>query len=289
MSPSDPLPSPAARSAADSAAASEQETADAVVSQAIAAEAGQLLLDLRDSFGPVDPEDRARAGRLRDEADAASHRLIVSRFAEQRPGDIVLSEEGVDDPARLGAERVWIVDPLDGTWEYGSGRADFAVHIVLWTRSGPDGAGTLSASTVELPAQGATLASVDPRRPAPELPTDRPLRLVASRSRAPKTLSATADRLGERLDREVEIVGVGSVGAKVAEILRGNAEAYVHDTGFYEWDVAAPLAVVHRYGYHGTHTDGADIRFNRPSPYVTSLVVAHPAIATDLLQVVALS
>ena len=264
---------------------SEHET-DMEVSARVAAEAGQLLLGLRDSYGSLDDKDRAQ--ELRKAADRASHELIVARLAESRPGDAVLSEEGADDLNRLRADRVWIVDPLDGTWEYGLGRVDFAVHVVLWTRDETaPGGGVLSAGTVDLPAQGLSRQVRDDVLPARTLPADRPVRIVASRTRPPATLDAAVALLSKALVSEghtagVEVVDVGSVGAKVNEILCGRAEAYVHDTGFYEWDVAAPLSVAHAQGLVGSHIDTSAIAFNQPRPYVTDLLVGIPAVAEHL-------
>ena len=255
---------------------------DAELSREVAQEAGRLLLDLRASFGPVDDTDAANA--LRKQADRASHLLIMERLSAARPDDAILSEEGKDDDSRLLAERVWIVDPLDGTYEYGQGRADFAVHIALWE----PGTRVLSATTVDLPAQGLTRSVLDTvAEPAP-LPTDRPIRIVASRSRPPATLPRTVELLSAALadagvtDQGVEIIDVGSVGAKVNEIIAGRAEAYVHDTGFYEWDVAAPYGVAMHYGLVPSHLDGEPVLFNHMPPYVTDLMVSHPRLVVPL-------
>ena len=259
---------------------------DMEVSAVVAAEAGRLLIDLREGFGPV--EDKETANALRKKADASSHELIVARLAEARPDDCVLSEEGADDLVRLDAERVWIVDPLDGTWEYGQGRIDFAVHIVLWTGDpAAPGGGRLSAGTVDLPAQGLARRSDDIAQSTRDLPTDRPVRIVASRTRPPAVLADVVAELDASLRAQghahgVEVVDVGSVGAKVNEILSGRAEAYVHDTGFYEWDVAAPLAVAHAHGLTASHVDGSPVSFNRESPYVSDLLVGLPDFAERL-------
>jgi 3'(2'), 5'-bisphosphate nucleotidase len=259
---------------------------DMQVSAMIAEEAGALLLDLRAAYGPVD--ETAGSDELRKAGDRRSHEHIVARFAELRPDDVVLSEEGVDDPARLDADRVWIVDPLDGTREYGQGRSDFAVHIVLWSRDphSPTG-GSLSAGTVELPAQKSCRRTDDVAPVLRGLPEDRAVRVVASRTRPPAVLADAVDILAARLaehghDRGVEVIDVGSVGAKVHEILAGRAEAYVHDTGFWEWDVAAPLSVAHAYGLTASHLDDSPIAFNAPRPYVTDLIVGLPALVIDL-------
>jgi 3'(2'), 5'-bisphosphate nucleotidase len=253
-------------------------SSDAELSRDVAREAGALLLELRESFGPID--SRESANELRKLGDRTAHELIVERLAAARPDDAILSEEGKDDDLRLSAERVWIVDPLDGTFEYGQGRVDFAVHIALWQ---PMGA-ILSACTVDLPAQGLTRSVLDDGVNLDLLPDDRPIRIVASRSRPPATLPQTVEILARLLaeagitDQGVEIIDVGSVGAKVNEILGGRAEAYVHDTGFYEWDVAAPYGVAHHYGLVPSHVDGSPVTFNHMPPYVKDLTVSHPAL-----------
>ncbi len=204
--------------------------------------------------------------------------------AAARPDDVLLSEEGVEDPARLVADRVWIVDPLDGTWEYGQGRADFAVHVALWTRTA-DG-GVLSAATVELPAQGTTYSVLDPvPTPAP-VPRDRPVRVVVSRSRRPAGLDDVVARLAGLLGDEglteqgVEVLEVGSVGAKAGELFAGRAEVYLHDRGFSDWDLAAPLAVARHRGLWCTSPDGTELVFNRPSLVQPGIVMAAPAVAS---------
>jgi 3'(2'), 5'-bisphosphate nucleotidase len=257
-------------------------SSDVELSRTVAREAGAHLLALRESFGPIDGKEAANA--LRKQADRTSHELIVERLTAARPDDAVLSEEGKDDDDRLSAERVWIVDPLDGTFEYGQGRADFAVHIALWQPAGS----ILSAATVDLPAQGLTRSVLDDVVAVAPLPTNRPIRIVASRSRPPATLPRTVEILARLLaeagvsDQGVEIVDVGSVGAKVNEILLGRADAYVHDTGFYEWDVAAPYGVAHHYGLVPSHLDGSAVTFNQMPPYVTDLMVSNPDLVVPL-------
>ena len=257
---------------------------DAELSSMVAKQAGQLLLELRDSFGAIDPSDKDRANELRKAGDQAANEFIVAALREARPDDSILSEEEKDNDLRLAHERVWIVDPLDGTYEYGQGRADFAVHIALWHASEQ----RLSACTVDLPAQELTRTMADAGAAPAPLPTDRPIRIVASRSRPPATLGATVEILSRLLadaginSHGVEIMDVGSVGAKVNEILCGRAEAYVHDTGFYEWDVAAPYGVAQHYGLIPSHVVGSEVTFNHMPPYVTDLVVVHPALVDHL-------
>jgi len=248
---------------------------DAEVSRDVARLAGALLLELRSAFiaenGPIDSKEVANA--LRDKADAASHEFIMEHLGAARPQDSILSEEGKDNADRLDADRVWIVDPLDGTWEYGQDRVDFAVHIALWEPASQ----SLSACTVDLPAQGLTRSVLDTEGLAPV--PDRPLRIVASRSRPPAALAGAVEILRTQFPQGVEILDVGSVGAKVNEILSGRADAYVHDTGFYEWDVAAPYGVAQHYGLVASHLDGSHITFNYMPPYVSDLIVARRDIA----------
>lgn len=261
---------------------------DAELSRTVAQEAGQLLLALREDFfkgRPTESIDKTVSDLLRDQADRASHVFIMEKLSEARPHDAILSEEGKDNELRLTANRVWIVDPLDGTWEYGQNRHDFAVHIALWDSTQQK----LSAGTVDLPAQGITRSVLDEGN-IPEKGQDSIIRVVASRSRPPKTLKETVVRLGELLTAAnvnhggIEIVDVGSVGAKVNEILCGRADIYLHDTGFYEWDVAAPYNVAEHYGLKASHMSGEPITFNHMPPYVTDLVVSRPDLYPYVLQ-----
>ena len=160
---------------------------DAAISRDVAQDAGQLLLRIRQDFitehGPM--VDKETANVLRDRADAASNDLILDFLSSTRPQDAVLSEEAKDDPSRLDAERVWIVDPLDGTWEYGQDRTDFAVHVALWA------AGELRACTVDLPAQGITRSVLDDPVET-SVDSTRPIRMVASRSSLRRSLLMTS-------------------------------------------------------------------------------------------------
>jgi len=240
---------------------------DHVLARDLAEAAGQLLLDLRGRGGDRDA--------LRKSGDRLSHEFLAAELAARRPGDAVLSEEGIDDKARLAAQRVWIVDPLDGTREFGEdGRTDWAVHVALWERGG-SGLGRLTAGAVALPAQGRVLSTVSPPAPPGGAPTR--LRLVVSRSRAPRLVRDVAGRLG------AELVPCGSAGAKVATVITGETDAYLHAGGFYEWDTAAPVAVARAAGYHASRIDGAELAYNREDPLLPDILVCRPVIAGLLL------
>ena len=279
------------------------EPQDAQFGSAMAQSAGQLLQDFRRDFqAPAGLDMRIAAMTLRDGADAISQDHIAALLAERGTDDAVLSEEAADSEARDTADRVWIIDPLDGTWEYGLGRSDWAVHVALWQRTGGqlgeehanrvgDQNGELVFGAVAVPDEGLLLRS-DAPPVLPELALDRPLRIIASRSRPPEYLADVAASLGRAWaelggPQLAEIVQVGSVGAKVTRLLTGRAEVYLHDSGFYEWDVAAPLAVAHAAGLVGTHINGQQVRFNRRPPYVTSLLVSRPEVSAAVQSAVA--
>lgn len=231
----------------------------------LATEAGRLLLDVRQEFADADARERKDAG------DKRSHEFLMQAFAEERPDDAVLSEEGVDDPVRLTAQRVWIVDPLDGTREFSElGRDDWAVHVALWE------AGELIAGAVALPAQDITWAT--PEVAAPPAAPGKP-RIVVSRTRPPAIALAVRDAL------DGVLVEMGSAGAKVASIVQGVSDVYVHAGGQFEWDSAAPVAVARAAGLHTSRIDGSGLVYNQRDPKLPDLVVCRPELAEAVLAV----
>jgi 3'(2'), 5'-bisphosphate nucleotidase len=232
----------------------------------LAAEAGHRLLALRAAGGAAD--------ELRRAGDRSSHEFLAAELARQRPGDAVLSEEGADDLARLSADRVWIVDPLDGTREFGEpGRSDWAVHVALWER------GELTAGAVALPAQDKVLSTADPVKP-PASPPAGTLRLLVSRTRPPEFMTRLARELG------AELVPMGSAGAKAAAVICGDAEAYVHSGGQYEWDSAAPVAVAVASGLHASRIDGSKLSYNQAKPSLPDILICQAALADPLLEAI---
>jgi 3'(2'), 5'-bisphosphate nucleotidase len=214
------------------------------------------------------------AGRpLGDAGDAAAQQAIVAVLTAERPDDVVFSEEAADDLRRLAADRVWIVDPLDGTREYGDAdRHDWAVHVALWS------AGELTAAAVALPALGEVLVT----EPAPVLPPrfPGPLRLAVSRSRPPAEADAVAAALGAR------VVALGSAGYKTLAVVRGEVDAYVHAGGMYQWDSAAPVAVARAAGLTTCRLDGSPLVYNDRDPWLPDLVVCRPELAEPILAAV---
>jgi 3'(2'), 5'-bisphosphate nucleotidase len=246
--------------------------ADAALAAELARRAGDLLLQIR-------AEERGRdLGRI---GDQRSNGLLLGALAEARPGDAVLSEESADSPERLEAQRVWIIDPLDGTREFSMpGRPDWAVHVALWE----SGRG-LTAGAVAEPALGAVYASdggagIRPGGPRPG--GGRPVILVSD-SRPPAFAPAVADAVG------ADVATMGSAGAKAMAVLRGDADAYLHAGGQWEWDSAAPVAVVTAAGLHASRIDGSPLAYNQPHPYLPDLLICRADLAESLLQAIAVA
>jgi 3'(2'), 5'-bisphosphate nucleotidase len=231
----------------------------------LARQAGQRLLAIR-AAGDTS------AQALRDSGDRLSHEYLAAELARLRPDDAVLSEEGIDDPRRLSARRVWIVDPLEGTREFGEpGRLDWAVHVALWQ----DGA--LVAGAVALPASGEVLGTWQPAS-APVPAPGAQLRLVVSRSRPPEFVTRLAAGLG------AAEVPMGSAGAKAAAVITGQADAYVHSGGQYEWDSAAPVAAAQAAGLHCSRIDGSALRYNQADPRLPDILICPAGLAPGLLE-----
>lgn len=239
---------------------------DVAVAARAARAAADVLLALR--------ADGALTGRaLGDAGDAAAQKAISAVLAAERPSDAVLSEEAADDLRRVAARRVWIVDPLDGTREYGeAGRSDWAVHVALWAD------GDLSTAAVALPALGEVLLT----DPAPVLPArrDGPVRIAVSRTRPPAEAEAVAAALGG------ELVPMGSAGYKVLAVVRGEVDAYVHSGGMYQWDSAAPVAVARAAGLATSRIDGAPLVYNSEAMSLPDLVVCRRDLAEPILAAV---
>ncbi len=232
---------------------------DAALASHLAVEAGRLLVDLREQLFA----EGAPQWKVKDSGDVASHDFLMEALAQHRPSDAILSEEGADDPRRRSAERVWIVDPLDGTNEYSErGRHDWAVHVALWEQ------GHLVAGAVSLPALDRVFAT-DPAPAMPDPARERP-RLITSRTRAPYA----AMFVGEALNADA--VRLGSAGAKTMAVILGEADIYIHDGGMYQWDSAAPAAVAAATGLHVSRISGAPLVYNDADPWLPDLLVCRP-------------
>lgn len=234
---------------------------DAELAAHLAEVAGRLLLEVRAS-GVLSLKALGKAG------DATANQFLVHALREQRPEDGLLSEEEQDNSGRLGQSRVWIVDPVDGTREYGEARSDWAVHVGLAID------GVASVGAVALPGADAVLRTDRPGTvpPAPEV-----LRMVVSRTRPAREATEVAARIG------AELVPMGSAGAKAMAIVRGEADIYLHSGGQYEWDSCAPVAVALAHGLHCSRIDGSPLVYNQADVYMPDLLICRKEHADMVL------
>ena len=236
---------------------------DHALAARLAHECGQRLLDLlRDPSAP-------QGWGLEDAGDRQAHEFLTRELGRHRPGDAVLSEEGHDDRRRLDTDRVWIVDPIDGSYDFGVTGA-WSVHVALCER------GVATAAAVAVPAWGTTFATDPP--PEPTMCRVGRRRVVVARSRGYSDGRMLANRL------DADVVTMGSAGVKAMAVVRGEVDAYVHAGGLYEWDTCAPAAVAQAAGLHVSCPDGSPLRFNNPRPHTPGLVICRPDFADELLE-----
>lgn len=243
---------------------------DAALAARLATEAGHVLLQVREEL----TGRGAAPWQIMDTGDMASQRFLAKALHDARPNDAILSEEAAEDPRRATATRVWIIDPLDGTNEFGEhGRSDWAVHIALWE------GGELVAASVSLPAHDITFAT-DPAPPLPPVTRSRP-RMITSRHRAPYAAVRVANAL------DCDAVRLGSAGAKAMAVVLGEADIYVHDGGMYQWDSAAPAAVALAAGLHASRIDGSPLVYNQRDPWLPDVLICRPELAGRVLDALA--
>jgi 3'(2'), 5'-bisphosphate nucleotidase len=245
---------------------------DHALAHHLATRAGELLLQLRAELvaSGADP------ATMRDEGDRRSNEFLTAALAEDRPHDEVLSEENWKDESddvrarRADHERVWVVDPLDGTREFAEPpRSDWAVHVALCVEGEP------VVGAVALGALGTTYSTVAPPSIAPR--ANQPLRVVVSRSRPPAEALTVASALG------AELVEMGSAGAKAMAVIRGDVDAYPHSGGQYEWDSCAPVAVAAAAGLWCSRLDGSELAYNQVDPYLPDLLICRTELAQPIL------
>ncbi|MBU0557057.1 MAG: 3'(2'),5'-bisphosphate nucleotidase CysQ [Alphaproteobacteria bacterium] len=237
---------------------------DAEVAAHLAEEAGRRLVALRTS-------GKFEGKTLGIEGDALANAFLCDAIRQARPDDGLLSEESSETNDRLAKSRVWIIDPVDGTREYGEARPDWAVHVALAI----DGVATLGA--VALPDLGVVMRS---DRPVQVPPAPTTLRMVVSRTRPAQEALAIAETLG------AELIPMGSAGAKAMAVVRGAADIYLHTGGQYEWDSCAPVAVAQAHGLHCSRIDGAPLVYNCADVYLPDLLICRPAHAGPVLDLV---
>jgi 3'(2'), 5'-bisphosphate nucleotidase len=237
---------------------------DADLAAHLAEQAGRILLQVRAS-GMFNGKALGQAG------DKTANEFLCHALREQRPDDGLLSEESKDTPERLAKSRVWIIDPVDGTREYGEERTDWAVHVALAI----DGVPAIGA--VALPGIGLVLRTDKPQMvpPAPSR-----LRMVVSRTRPAPEAMRVAEKLG------AELVEMGSAGAKAMAVIRGEADIYLHTGGQYEWDSCAPAAVALAHGLHASRVDGSPLVYNQRDVSMPDLLICRKEHARAVLDAI---
>lgn len=255
--------------------ADSSDQTDAALAADLAADAGELLLRVRDEMGFEHP------WALGDAGDSMANALILRRLSVERPHDAVLSEEAYDDLSRLRYDRVWIIDPLDGTREFSTpGRDDWAVHVALWQRPS-NGEREITDAAVALPARGNTVYRSDTVTDgAARVGVDETIRIAVSATRPPAVLYRMRQVL------PIQPVAIGSAGAKAMAIIDGEVDAYVHAGGQWEWDSAAPAGVVMAAGMHASRLDGSPMRYNQLDPYLPDFVMCRAELAPILLDAI---
>lgn len=233
---------------------------DVELAARLAEGAGRIALAVRDA-GLLEGAKLGQAG------DQLTNRFIIGTLSALRPDDGILSEESVDTTERLAKDRVWVIDPLDGTREYSEGRDDWAVHVALTIGGRPH------AAALAVPAKAVLLRSDDPP-PLKETPPK--LRMLVSRTRPPVEAERVARALG------AELLTLGSAGAKTAAVLLGEADIYLHAGGQHEWDNCAPVGVALAAGLHAARLDGSPLVYNQADTNLPDLLICRPELAVPV-------
>lgn len=203
------------------------------------------------------------------DVDKMADKIILEAISQACPDDSILSEEAPDDLTRLDSQRVWIVDPLDGSTEYYQGGRDWAVHVALVEQGLP------SASAVVAPERRRACSSSS-NFSTPGRSTS-PLRIALSKSRP----GNVAVEIVRRVNGTPEFMA--SAGVKTLAVIDGLADAYIHSGGQYEWDSAAPVGIALAAGLHVSRLDGSCLVYNQRSPYIPDILICKKAVAPLIL------
>ncbi|MBU6347148.1 MAG: 3'(2'),5'-bisphosphate nucleotidase CysQ [Actinomycetales bacterium] len=252
----------------------------------LATEAGKLLLKIRGDIAPLMPGQQATydVAALGDAGDRIANEFLLEQLAIHRPDEVVLSEESLDPQTRHQADRVWIIDPLDGTASFSRGYPGFAVHVALWESSATT-SGQIVAAAVAVPMIGQTLSTADPKPIGLPQGEQKEIRIVTSPTNPPEKLLEISSALTAEFGATVSVERRGSVGAKVAHIINGHADVYLTTRGFNEWDIAAPLAIAQHYGLSATLPTGAEFKFNQADVEVPGALICRPHFYQSVMEI----
>lgn len=245
---------------------------DQQLAQFLALETGKVLKDTLGANPNLKPTELGALG------DKNAHEFLIHQLAQHRPLDHVLSEEGEDNQGRLAANRVWIIDPLDGTSHYSKNEADYAVHVALWERDSAS-ALNLVAGAVSVPAMGDMHGLSNELKASP---IDA-VRILVSATRPPVEINQICAALEKEFGK-TKLISMGSVGAKLSQIIKGHADLYVNTGGFYEWDIAAPAAVAIANGLKVCDLTGQNLTFNNGDTFVPNVVLGKPQFVEVVLK-----
>ncbi len=232
----------------------------------LAVETGKVLIGVQQT-----KTKNLRPDELGDAGDLAGHEFLVHELAKHRPLDHILSEEGEDNVGRLAANRVWIIDPLDGTSHYSKNDGQFAVHVALWERDSASPS-QLAAAAISVPARGTAIGTATTKLVSESTES---IRILVSATRPPDEIESVCAGLKTEFAQlsEPKLIPMGSVGAKLASIINGEADLYLNTGGFYEWDIAAPAAVAKAHGLTVCDINGNPLEFNKPDTFVPNAII----------------
>lgn len=250
----------------------------------LARDAGAAILEFYE--GPIDVEQKSGAEDREPvtQADLVANDLIVQALSREFPGDGILAEESIDTDRRLGKERVWMIDPLDGTNGFIDGNGDFAVQIGLAV------GGESVLGVVYQPLTGVLYRAVrghgswiERREIGPERAT-----VSAHRELSKMRLAASRSHRSPRMDKVVTAFGLkeevrrGSVGIKVGLIVEQQCDLYVHlSPRTKQWDTCAPEVILTEAGGQLTDLFGQPLRYNQPEVQNRNGIVATNRVAHE--------
>jgi 3'(2'), 5'-bisphosphate nucleotidase len=265
-------------------AASQTFERELEISLRLARDAGAAILDLYRKPIEIEQKDSFSDREPVTEADRVANDLIVNGLQREFPDDGILAEESVDTGHRLGKQRVWMIDPLDGTTGFIDGNGDFAVQIGLAQNS------EAVLGVVYQPVTGVLYRAVRGQGCWIERPNFIPERAKVSTQNELHLMRLAASRShrSPRMDRVVNAFAVkqevrrGSVGIKVGLICEQQCDLYVHlSPRTKQWDTCAPEIILHEAGGQITDLFGQRLRYNVPEVQNRNGLVASNGVAHE--------
>lgn len=233
--------------------------------------AGGLMLAMR---GSARVRVKADGSPVTD-ADLAVDALLKARLLGARPGYGWLSEETADDPGRLGRERVFVVDPIDGTSAYVRRRPWFCASLAVVERGRPVAAAIYAPETDQMfaAAQGAGA-----------MLNGEPIHASRTQGLPDARVCGDAALLAPPRWPALEVVRRNAIAYRMALVAAGEVDAAVSPSPKWEWDIAAGALIAAEAGAAVTDAGGLPLVFNSPQARCPGLVCCAPGILPDILQ-----